>query len=151
MQKLHFIVEINASKEKVWDTMLADQTYREWTLVFNPSGSYFKGDWSQGSKMLFVGTDPKTGKEGGMVSRVAENKPYEFLSIEHVGIMNEGIEDTTSEEAKKWTPSFENYTFSEKDGVTTVTVDMDSAEVMAEEFSKMWPQGLQKLKELAEK
>lgn len=150
MQKLHFSIVINAPKEKVWHTMLEDKTYREWTAAFNP-GSHYKGDWNKGSKILFLGPDPKTGEEGGMVSRIAENKPYEFISIEHLGIVHNGVEDTTSEEAKKWAPAFENYTFKEKDGTTEVLVDMDIDEKEAEMFNKMWPDALQKLKELAEK
>jgi activator of Hsp90 ATPase-like protein len=150
MQKLHFSIVINAPKEKVWHTMLEDKTYREWTAAFNP-GSHYKGDWNKGSKILFLGPDPKTGEEGGMVSRIAENKPYEFISIEHLGIVHNGVEDTTSEEAKKWVPAFENYTFKEKDGTTEVLVDMDIDEKEAEMFNKMWPGALQKLKELAEK
>src|SRR5690606_24494151 len=98
--------------------------YREWTQEFSP-GSYYKGDWSKGSKILFLGPDPETGKEGGMVSRIAENKPYEFVSIEHLGIVQDGVEDTTSEAAKKWAPAFENYTFRERDGATEVVVDID--------------------------
>ncbi len=54
MQKLHFKIDINAPKEKVWHTMLDDKTYRIWTEAFMP-GSYYKGDWSKGSKMLFIG------------------------------------------------------------------------------------------------
>jgi len=153
MKKLHFSIEINAPREKVWDTMLADEMYRQWTTAFNP-GPYYKGDWSKGSKILFLGPDPQnpqSGKEGGMVSRIAENKPYEFISIEHLGIINDGKEDTTSEEAKKWTPAFENYTFKEVNGSTEVLVDMDIAEEMREEFSEMWPKALEKLKALAEK
>ena len=149
MQKLHFSITINAPKEKVWNTMLEDQTYREWTTAFNP-GSYYKGDWSKGSKMLFLGPNPENGEEGGMVSRIAENKPYEFISIEHLGIVKNGIEDTTSEEAKKWTPAFENYTFEEVNGTTRLLVDTDSEESYAEMFNNMWPEALQKLKALAE-
>ena len=149
MQKLHFSTKINAPAEKVWHTMLDEATYREWTKAFSPGG-YFKGSWEKGSKILFIGPNPETGKEGGMVSRIAENRPYEFISIEHLGIMNEGVEDTTSKEAKKWTPAFENYTFKEVDGVTEVLVDMDSAEEMASEFEKMWPEALAKLKEISE-
>lgn len=150
MNKLHFKIEINAQKEKVWNTMLEDKTYRIWTEPFNP-GSYYKGDWSKGSKILFLGPDPETGKEGGMVSRIAENKLYEFISIEHLGIINDGIEDTTSEEVKKWTPAFENYTFKEKNGATEVIVQMDINDEYKEMFEGMWPKALQKLKELAEK
>lgn len=150
MQKLNFSFTINAPKEKVWNTMLEDKTYRIWTEPFNP-GSYYKGDWSKGSKIIFLGPDPETGKEGGMVSRIAENKLYEFISIEHLGIINDGVEDTTSEEVKKWTPAFENYTFKEKNGKTELLVETDINEEYKEMFESMWPKALQKLKELAEK
>ena len=149
MQKIHFSITIDAPREKVWHAMLDDASYREWTKAFN-EGSYYKGSWDEGAKIVFLGPDPETGKEGGMVSRIAENRPYEYLSIEHVGIMKNGVEDTTSDEARKWTPAFENYTFIEKDGGTEVQVDMDSAEEMAEEFSRMWPDALQRLKNLVE-
>lgn len=157
MQKLHFLITINAPKEKVWHVMLDDKTYREWTKAFN-DGSYYKGSWEKGSKMLFLGPDPKTGEESGMVSSIAENKPYDFLSIEHLGLYQNGVEDTTSEEAKKWAPAFENYTFKESNPSTSsgqvtteVLVDMDSTVEMAEEFKKMWPEALKKLKEISEK
>ncbi|NWG27204.1 MAG: SRPBCC domain-containing protein [Ignavibacteriaceae bacterium] len=150
MQKLNFSFTINAPKEKVWNTMLEDKTYRIWTEPFNP-GSYYKGDWSKGSKIIFLGPDPETGKEGGMVSRIAENKLYEFISIEHLGIINDGVEDTTSEEVKKWTPAFENYTFKEKNRKTELLVETDINEEYKEMFESMWPKALQKLKELAEK
>ena len=150
MQKLNFKIEIKAPKEKVWNTMLEDATYRLWTAAFN-EGSYYKGDWSKGSKILFLGPNPETGKEGGMVSRIAENKLYEFISIEHLGMINDGVEDTTSEEVKAWAGSLENYTFKEVNGKTTVLVDMDINEEYAEMFSDMWPKALKKLKELSEK
>ncbi len=149
-EKIHFSETINAPKEKVWDTMFQDATYRQWTTAFS-EGSHFEGDWSKGSKILFLGPDPQTGKEGGMVSRIAENKPYEFMSVEHLGIVKDGVEDTTSEEATKWAPTFENYTLREKDGQTEVLIDMDITSDYKEMFQSMWPNALRKLKELAEK
>lgn len=86
-----------------------------------------------------------------MVARIRENRPYEFVSIEHLGILKDGIEDTTSDEVKKWTPAFENYTFTEKDGGTEVSVDMDIAEEYADMFKEMWPKALLKLKEISER
>ena len=86
-----------------------------------------------------------------MVSRIAENKLYEFISIEHLGIVQNGVEDTTSEAARKWTPAFENYTFNDKDGATEVLVDMDAEDEYVQMFNEMWPKGLRKLKELTEK
>ena len=149
MQKLHSSIIINAPKEKVWHAMLDDKPYREWTKAFN-EGSYYKGSWEKGSKILFLGPDPKTGEEGGMISRIAENTPYEYISIEHLGIVHNSVEDTTSEEARKWAPAYENYTFKEQDGATEVVVDMDIDENEADTFSKMWSEALQRLKAIAE-
>jgi hypothetical protein len=118
--------------------------------LFN-EGSYYKGSWDKGSKILFLGPDPETGEEGGMVSRIADNKPYEFISIEHLGIVQNDTEDTTSPEAKKWAPAYENYTLKEKDGGTEVLVDMDIDENEAELFKKMWPDALGRLKAIAER
>lgn len=146
---MHLSTHINTPKETVWHKMLDVESYKEWTAAFNP-GSYYKGDWSQGSKMLFMGPDPETGEEGGMVSRVAENREYEFMSIEHLGILKNGVEDTTSEEARKWSPAFENYSFAEKDGGTELTIDMDVAEEYHQMFTDMWEKALVKLKEICE-
>jgi uncharacterized protein YndB with AHSA1/START domain len=150
MTTQHYSIHINAPKEKVWDTMIGEKTYREWTSAFNEGGR-FEGSWDQGSKILFIGLDPETGKEGGMVSCIKENRPHEFISIEHLGIMKDGVEDTTSEEAKKWFPAYENYTFTEKDGSTEVSVDIDVAEEYADMFKETWPNALTKLKEISEK
>ena len=49
MDKLHFAIDVNAPKHKVWDTMLEDSTYRQWTRPFNQNGSWYEGDWSAGS------------------------------------------------------------------------------------------------------
>ena len=129
--------------------MLDDATYRQWTTAFSP-GSYFVGDWSLGSKMLFLGPHSDGSGEAGMVSRIADNKLYEFLSIEHLGIVKDGVEDTTSEEAKKWSPAFENYTFRAMDGGTEVQVDIDVDDEHAELFEGMWNEALKQLKTLAE-
>jgi uncharacterized protein YndB with AHSA1/START domain len=149
-QKLHFSIDINAPKQKVWDTMLQDATYREWTKVFNDKGSWFEGDWREGSKILFVGPD-QNGKTSGMVSRINVHRPYEYVSIEHLGFIHDGKEDTTSAAVKQWVPAFENYAIKESNGVTRVDVDMDTTEEYRQMFDEKWPQALQRLKEIAER
>lgn len=150
MKTLHFSTTINAPRQKVWHTMLDDAPYRDWSSAFNP-GSFYRGDWSEGSKILFLGPDPKTGAEGGMVSRIAENRLYEFISVEHLGLVQDGVEDTTSELARQWAPAYENYTFRERDGATEVQVDIDVTDDHASMFEQMWPRALSRLKELAER
>jgi L-rhamnose mutarotase len=148
MEKLHFEITINVPKEKVWNTMLDKETYKLWTEAFAP-GSDYKGDWNKGSKILF--TAPSEKGEMGMVSRIKDNRPYEFISIEHIGMLQNGVEDTTSEAVKAWAGALENYTFKEKDGKTELIIDTDTTEEYIEMFKGMWPNALQKLKELAEK
>lgn len=145
MKTLHFSETINRPAEKVWNVMLEDKTYRQWTSAFN-EGSHFEGSWEEGEKIMFLDPDGN-----GMVSTVAENRPHEFISIKHIGVIQDGVEDTESEEARKWAPAYENYTFTEKDGKTTVSVDMDIEGEYEEAFNEMWPEALRNLKNLAEK
>ena len=154
-ETLHYEIVINSPVKKVWDTMLGDATYREWTSIFYP-GSYFKGDWGEGSKILFLGPNPNGQGEGGMSSRIKTNRKHDFISIEHLGVVSNGKEDTTSDEVKKWTPIFENYTFTKKGEETLLVVDMEmpstsEAKAMAEMFKGIWPQSLLKLKEICER
>ncbi|MDR8393731.1 SRPBCC domain-containing protein [Aliifodinibius sp. S!AR15-10] len=144
MQKLHFSVKVNAPKEKVWDTMLGEESYKQWTDVFMER-SYYEGSWSQGSKIRFLAPDEE-GNMQGMVSRIKENREYEYVSIEHLGFIQNGEEETSGD----WAGALENYTFREKNGQTEVLVDMDTEEEYAEMFQEMWPKALEKLKKLAE-
>ena len=151
MAKLQFTIDINAPKEKVWEVMFDDATYRVWSAAFH-EGSYFEGNWEKGSKMKFVADDDEG--QSGMYSQVVENRPYEFLSLEHIGVIEDGEIDTESEDALEWAGAHEDYTLSENDGVTTVTVDMTGDTVdeeMSDMFAEMWPPALEKLKEIAER
>ena len=150
MKKLHFSIVIAAPKEKVWNTMLDDKTYRMWTEAFAP-GSYYKGDWNKGSKILFLAPGEKG--ESGMVSRIKENRLHEYISIEHLGMVQDGKEDTTSEETKAWAGTLENYTFKERNGATELLIDLTGniADEFVKMFEEMWPNALKKLKEIAEK
>lgn len=147
MNVLNFSIFINAPKEKTWNTMLEDATYREWTKPFNET-SYYEGDWSEGSKILFLGTDPEGKNQGGMVSRIAKNIPFEHVSIQHLGTIENGVEKPWEREGE----GFENYTFTEKDGGTQVDVELTNIpDSYMEMMNMMWPKALEVLKTLAEK
>ncbi len=148
MKTQNYTVEIEAPKEVVWQVMLSDKTYRIWTEAFC-SGSHFVGDWSEGSKMLFLGPD-ESGKMGGMVSKIKENRSCDVISIEHLGIVNDGVEDTTSDAVLQWKGAIESYTLTDLGDKTKVQVDIDVADEYTELFETMWPKALQKLKDVAE-
>ena len=144
MTRLTFSTTINAPKELVWRTMLEDETYRQWTSAFN-EGSHAITDWKTGSKALFLGPDGS-----GMVSRVAEHRPNEFLSLEHLGVVKNGVEDTTRAEVKEWAGALENYTLRDTGGHISLRVDMDTADSYKQYFEETWPKALAALKELSE-
>jgi uncharacterized protein YndB with AHSA1/START domain len=144
MDRLTFSVTINAPKEKVWRVMLDDPTYRQWTSAFQ-EGSYAVTDWSVGSKALFLSS-----QDQGMVSRIVAHRPNEFLSIEHLGTVKNGVEDTKSGEVKAWAGALENYTLKEANGASTLTIDMDVADDYRKYFEETWPKALSKLKDVTE-
>lgn len=149
MQKIHKTIFINAPREKVWNTMLGDETYRKWTASFCP-GSYYKGNWDEGSKILFLGPSPETGEEGGIASKVEVNRPYEYISLLHLNEVKNGVEVEESAITGAWAGAHENYTFEDKDGGTQLSIDQDLTPNEADYMSKAWDEALATLKSLAE-
>jgi hypothetical protein len=86
----------------------------------------------------------------GMVAKIEESKKYSYISIKHFGNVIGDVEDTTSDEVKKWAPAYENYTLSKIGDDTKFVVDMDAGEDSIEMFSKMWPEALKILKKISE-
>lgn len=145
MKTLHFSITIDAPRERVWDTMLGPETYRVWTAPF-AEGSYFEGSWAKGEKIHFLAPSGD-----GMSSVIDENRPYEFVSIRHVGMIMNGIEDTESESVKQWAPLFENYTLTTQGSSTKVDVDLDVTSDFEADMQTMWPKALDVLKAICEK
>ena len=151
MKKIEFKEHIKASPKIVYETMLGLDditTYEQWTAKFNPTSTY-EGSWKKGEKMYFTGTD-ENGKRGGMISEIAENKPYEFVSIRHYGILDGDNEITSGEQVDNWAGSLENYSFQESNGITTVKVEMDTMDDYIDYFKESWPKALNILKKIAE-
>ncbi|MBK8243584.1 MAG: SRPBCC domain-containing protein [Saprospiraceae bacterium] len=151
MTKLQFKVSINAPVSKIYDIMLGisnKSTYEQWTAIFNPTSSY-EGNWDKGNKILFIGVDEK-GEKGGMVSKIVENIPNQFVSIQHYGLVKGDKEITEGPEVEKWANGFENYTFEVNNESTTLIVDLDTTEDFESFMNETYPNALEKLKELCE-
>lgn len=148
MEKIKFETIISAPALKVYNLMLADATYRQWTAIFNPS-SFYEGKWLAGEKMLFVGIN-KEGKKEGMVSRIAVAEPGKQVSIEHLGMLQNEVEVTSGPVVEGWAGAMEEYFFTETNGQTLLQVQMDSNEDFKAYFESTWPNALIKLKEICE-
>jgi uncharacterized protein YndB with AHSA1/START domain len=144
MESKRFSVTINAPREKVWKVLWNDETYRKWTSAFS-EGSYAVSDWKEGSKIQFLSPEGS-----GMYSTIDKKKENEFISFKHIGEIKGGKEQPLNEETKKWSGAFENYTLTENNGKTTLTVDIDVAGEFGDFFEKTFPAALQKVKDLSE-
>jgi len=144
MPTQHHEILIHAPREHVWRTMLHSPTYEQWTTVFS-EGSRYEGSWDPGQPIHFLGPNGD-----GMVAVIAEHRPAEFVSIRHIGMIENGVEDTTSEAVRAWTPCFENYTFSDEAGGTRVRVDVDVFGTYEDWMAQTWPTALLVLKTVCE-
>lgn len=145
MKKLEFEITINAPREKVWGLLWADASYQEWTSIFS-EGSRAVTDWQTGSQVLFVNAD-----NDGMLSMIAQNIPNEYMSIKHLGMVKNGVEDLEDEKAKEWYGAMENYTLTDVNGKTHLKVDIDITEEYEDYFKDAWPKAMNKIKEMAER
>lgn len=145
MKRKEFKTTIDAPKEKIWQVLWNDHTYPKWTAPF-AEGSRAETDWKEGSQVRFLGPD-----NCGMISRIKKSDPFDFMSIEHQGVVMNGEEDFKGEEAEKWKGALENYRLRVIDGKTELNIETDIAEEYLESFGKAWPEALQKVKELSEK
>jgi hypothetical protein len=145
MEKMNFSISIDAPKERVWRTLWNEDSYRKWTAVFSEGSTVETDNWKEGSKVLFLDS-----KRNGMVSKVAANRPNEYMLFEHLGEVKDGVEDTTSEKVSSWSGARESYTLTSTANGTDLKVDMDVTEEFKDYFLKTFPQALDKVKELAE-
>jgi len=144
MKKLNFSIPINAAREKVWNVLWDDATYRKWTSVFD-EGSYAVSDWEEGSKVLFLSSSGD-----GMYSSIERKIPYELMAIKHNGMVKEGKELPVDEKTKDWAGAMETYTLTEENGSTKLSVEIDITEDMQPYFNDTFPKALDKVKSLAE-
>lgn len=148
MKTLTFEVTIHAPRPLVWSTMLEQDGYRAWTSAFS-EGCYYVGSWDEGAKIQFLAPSGD-----GMTAVIAENKPLEFVSIRHLGVVEKGVEDTTSDKVRAWAPAYENYRFSNApdapDGCR-VTVTLDTDPEWEQSMRETYPKALALLKQLCER
>lgn len=151
MERKEFKILIDAPQQKVWDILWGTTTYPAWTSAFMegsrveavnaPEGQV----WRKGNKVRFLGPGDE-----GMVSTIAENKPNEYMSIKHLGVVKKGVEDLDSPGAKEWAGATENYTLRPVGGKTELTIDMGITKEYLDYFEKTWPKALEKVRELSE-
>jgi len=142
MKQMQFTIEINTPKQKVWDTLWQDETFREWAGLIDP-GTYMVGELKEGNEVQYISAE----NGYGVTSLVERLRPGEYLLLRHqADTQDEG----KREREKEWTGGEESYSLSEKDGTTTLAVAFDVPSEMEELFKGLYPKALERVKALAE-
>lgn len=143
MNELQFSIEIHATKQKVWDTLWQDATFREWAGLIDP-GTYMVGDLKEGNEVQYISAE----NGYGVTSLVERLTPGEHLLLRH----SADTQDVgTRDREKEWTGGKESYSLAEKDGATTLTVAFDVPPELEEYFNINYPKALERVKVLAER
>lgn len=139
---MQFSIDINATKEKVWNTLWQDETFRQWASIIDP-GTYMVGTLKESEEVQFISAE----NGYGVTSLVEKIVPNEFLLLRHQA----DTQDTGQKERKnEWTGAAESYALIEKDGITTLAVAFGVPPNLEEYFAANYPKALQQVKTLAE-
>lgn len=145
MERIEYRIKIAAPAKVVWETMLGEETYKQWAGKGWPNSSY-QGQWKKGEKIRFTGPDGD-----GTLAEIVELKPNKTVLAKHIAILQKGgKEDSTSDFAKNWINSSERYDFNEANGNTTLLVTIETYPEWKQMFDEGWPKALDELKELSE-
>ncbi|MBC8059823.1 MAG: SRPBCC family protein [Clostridiaceae bacterium] len=142
MKELLFSIIIKAPKEKVWNTLWGDNTFRNWASIID-EGTYMVGEIREGNKVQFISSVSGY----GVTSKIVKHIPFEFVLFRH---MTDTMESGTQERENEWTAGKESYFLAETDGVTTLTVKIDVPREPEETFNTRFPRALERVKNLAE-
>lgn len=143
MEQMRFSIEIKAPKEKVWNTLWEDKTFRDWSN-FIDEGTYMKGVMKEGSEVQFISSVGGY----GVTSLIEILRPNEFVLFRHSEDTKESGEQIRE---KEWSGGTESYSLNEKHGVTSLAITIDVPDELEEIFNVRVPQALERVKTLAEK
>ena len=139
MEFLEFEIQINATPEKVWETLLTQDSYKKWASAMN-EGTYFEGNWEVGSIMKFL--DPQN---NGMYNLVTENIRFKVLGMKHLGWILKG-----ELSPQNWEDSTLNYILEPSENGTLLKGTVNSLDEFVEFFNSKYPQNFEHIKRLAE-
>lgn len=141
MKKLQFTIEINTDKEKVWNTLWQDKTFKEWAGIIDP-GTYLLGELKEGNEVQFISAEGY-----GVTSFVEKLIPNEYLLLKHLADTKESGKE---EREKEWSGGEESYRLLNNGITTTLTVEFNVPLELEEYFKINYPKALEKIKELTE-
>lgn len=144
MNRLHFSIDIQAEKTKIWKALWDEDCYRNWASVFFEGSYAISDNWEEGSKVLFLAPD-----QSGIYSIIETHIPNKIMRFKHIGNVLKGKEQALDEETKIWSGATETYTLTEETDHHTLTIEIDVMDEHLDFMKNKLPEALEKVKSLA--
>ncbi|RZK48538.1 MAG: hypothetical protein EOO99_09425 [Pedobacter sp.] len=144
LKKLHYQISIQAPTQTVWETLWNKTSYEQWTAAFG-KGSTYKGHIAKGERIHFLNPE-----NSGIYSDLIYCKPPYHAIFQHIGEIDNGIEQALNAATEKWTGVYESYELKEVSGITTLKVEVETEPEGVASFNNTFPEALNKLKHLIE-
>lgn len=142
MKVIEVVIEINATKEKIWSTLWDDATFRDWANKID-EGTYMKGVLKEGNEIQFISSV----NGYGVTSLVEKLKPNEWISFRHI---RDTIKGGQEQRANEWTGGAETYSLSERNDATELIFKADVPQELEEIMKIAYLQAFDRVKVLAE-
>ena len=139
MKPLEYTIQINATPEKVWQVLFSQDAYKKWASAMN-EGTYFEGNWEEGSIMKFLDS-----KNNGMYNLVEKNIPNKELRMKHLGWILEG-----ELAPQNWEDSTLDYILEANENGTLLVGKVNSLDEFVDFFNSKYPKNFENIKHLAE-
>ncbi len=144
MKTLTYQTEIQANKDKIWEVLWGKENYTKWTKPFT-EGCYYETDsFSPGNEIRFLAPNGD-----GMISKIVELQPQEYVAFAHIAMLENGKIITLSED-KESKPFIESYRLIENGTTITLKAQVDTLQPWEESMNSSFPKALQLVKELSE-
>ena len=145
MKTLKHSIQINATPEKVWQSLWDSENYKKWTKPFF-DGSYYKADkLAEGGKIHFLGPNGD-----GMYSLIDSMKENQYMAFKFLGEVKNFEEMPSTEKTKSWVGAMETYTLNKTSDGTELVSSVETDEQSADFMDKAFAKALQELKIISE-
>lgn len=141
INRLQFSIDIAAEKAIIWNALWGEKFYRDWASVFFEGSYAITDNWTEGSKVQFLGPD-----QNGIYSIIETHVPSKTITFKHIGSVLKGKEQPIDNETKTWSGATETYTLSEITNGNTLTVEIDVMDEHLTFMTHTFPKALEVVK-----
>ena len=141
---MRYSIEINASKEKIWEVLWSDPTLRKWAGIID-EGTYLDGELEEGNEVNFMSASGY-----GVTSRVEELVPYQRMVFKQIADVKVSKDGSLERREKQWEGGLETYELKDSQGHIELSLEQDVPDELVEYFEKKIPEALECIKTLAE-